>query len=307
MTLDPPVMKGALAPVVMPFKADGTPDADRLIDHCRRLLAVDCGLAVFGTNSEGNSLSVEEKVDLIDRLVEAGLDPARMMPGTGACALPDAIRLTAHAVRRGCHGALVLPPFYYKDVTDEGLYAAIAGLIEGVGDARTRLYLYHIPKVAVVGFSLPLIERLVKDFPTVVVGMKDSTGDEAHSRRIAEALPGWGLFVGSEMYLANAMAFGAVGTISALCNVNAPDIVALTKGWNGPAAADLQERCRTVRGTFMQYPVIAAMKEAIASGLGDPQWRHLRPPLMALSEEQRTALARDLAAIGFRVPLPEAA
>ena len=141
-------LRGVLSPVVTPFTSDLRPDAARLARHCRWLLASDVGLAVFGTNSEGNSLTVAEKLALLDALVEAGIPAARMMPGTGTCALPDTVELTRRAVAHGCGGVLMLPPFYYKDVSDDGLFASYAEVIERVGDARLRVYLYHIPQVS---------------------------------------------------------------------------------------------------------------------------------------------------------------
>src|SRR5262249_20209847 len=135
---------GVLSPVVTPFRADLSPDPERFIRQCRWLLSQNVGLAVFGTNSEANSLSVVERIELLDRLIAAGIDPSRMMPGTGCCALTDSVRLTAHAVKLGCAGALMLPPFYYKGLSDEGLYRSFAEVIERVGEARLRVYLYHI-------------------------------------------------------------------------------------------------------------------------------------------------------------------
>ena len=170
-------IRGVLAPVVTPFTRDLSPDPERFIAHCRWLLGQNCGLAVFGTNSEANSLSVDERMALLDALLAAGLEPGRMMPGTGCCALTDTVRLTAHAVKAGCAGVLMLPPFYYKDVTDDGLYRHFAEVIERVGDARLRIYLYHIPPVAVVGITPPLVERLMQRYPSAIAGMKDSSGD----------------------------------------------------------------------------------------------------------------------------------
>ena len=158
-------MSGVLSPVITPFNADLTPDTARLVSQCRWLLAQDCGLAVFGTNSEANSLSVDEKISLLDALIEAGIDANRMMPGTGACAIPDTVRLTAHATKHGCGGVLMLPPFYYKEVTDEGLFQFFAEVIERVGDSNLRIYLYHIPPIAQISISLTLIERLLKEYP----------------------------------------------------------------------------------------------------------------------------------------------
>ncbi|MGE3540254.1 MAG: dihydrodipicolinate synthase family protein, partial [Candidatus Tectimicrobiota bacterium] len=138
-----PRLQGVLAPVVTPFKADFSPDPERFVAHCRWLLSQHTGLAVFGTNSEANSQSVSERMALLEALLEAGLPPARMMPGTGCCALSDTIRLTAHAVQHGCAGVLMLPPFYYKDVNDEGLYRTFSEIIQRVAEARLRIELYH--------------------------------------------------------------------------------------------------------------------------------------------------------------------
>src|SRR5690349_11048211 len=155
-------IRGALAPVVTPFDRELRPDPERYIAHCRWLLEQGVGLAVFGTTSEANSLSVAEKIALLDTLVEAGIPPARMMPGTGCSAFPDTVALTSHAVRLGCAGVLMLPPFYYKGVSDDGLFRSYAEVIERVGDGRLRVYLYHIPPVSQVPLSLALIERLLK-------------------------------------------------------------------------------------------------------------------------------------------------
>ena len=158
-------IRGVLSPVVTPFDKDLSPDPERFIAHCRWLLTQNCGLAVFGTNSEANSLSVNERIALLDALLAADVDPSRMMPGTGCCALTDTVRLTEHAVKAGCAGVLMLPPFYYKDVTEDGLYRNFSEVVERVGDARLRIYLYHIPPVAVVGITPELVERLLKNYP----------------------------------------------------------------------------------------------------------------------------------------------
>jgi 4-hydroxy-tetrahydrodipicolinate synthase len=290
-------MQGALAPVVTPFKADLAPDADKLIAQCRRLLGEDCGLAVFGTNSEGNSLSVEEKIALLDRLVEAGLPPQRMMPGTGHCAIPDTVRLTRHAVGLGCGGVLMLPPFYYKGVSDEGLYRAFSEVIERVGDDRLRVYLYHIPPVAQVGISLDLIARLIDAFPGIVAGIKDSSGDWENTRAMLERFPGWGIFCGNETRLLDAMKLGARGTISATCNVNAAKIAELCRDWQGADAARKQEQANRVRGVVAKYPMIPALKALVGRVFDDAEWGRMRPPLTELTADQRQALFADMDAV----------
>ena len=205
---------GVLAPVVTPFRADYTPDAERFVRHCKWLLAHGCaGLAVFGTNSEANSMSVAEKTDLLDALVAGGVPAATLMPGTGACALSDSVALTKKAVALGCAGVLMLPPFYYKGVSDEGLYRNFAEVIERVGDARLQLYLYHIPPVSNVPITLGLIERLLKAYPQAVAGAKDSSGDWANTKAMLDAFgaAGFDVFAGSEVFLLDGLRAGGEG------------------------------------------------------------------------------------------------
>lgn len=295
-------MSGVLAPVVTPFKADLSPDADRLVRHCRWLLSQDCGLAVFGTNSEANSMSVEEKIALLQALVAAGIDPARMMPGTGACAIPDAVRLSAAAARHGCGGVLMLPPFYYKGVPDDGLFRYFAEVIERVGDSRLRVYLYHIPPVAQVGLSLDLIGRLIEAYPDTVVGIKDSSGDWHNTQAMLERFPGWGVFAGSETFLLRTMRAGGRGCISATCNVNAGAIATLQREWRSERAEAMQADLDGIRATLAKFPMIPALKATIAHFAQDPDWRRVRPPLVELSDDQRAELIAGIESRGFRMP-----
>src|SRR6266581_606391 len=158
-------IRGVLAPVVTPFKADLSPDCERFIRHCQWLLSKNCGLAVFGTNSEANSMAAQERMKLLDALVAAGIDTSRMMPGTGCCSITETVELTSQAVKHGCAGVLMLPPFYYKGVSEEGLYRYFSEVVQRVGDSLLRIYLYHIPPVAVVGITTGLVERLLKSYP----------------------------------------------------------------------------------------------------------------------------------------------
>jgi 4-hydroxy-tetrahydrodipicolinate synthase len=308
----PEPIRGVLAPVVTPFKADLSPDSRRFIAHCKWLLSQNCGLAVFGTNSEANSLSLEERAMLLDELVAAGVDPSRMMPGTGCCSIMETVKLTAQAVGNGCAGVLMLPPFYYKDVGEEGLYRYFSEVVQRVGDARLKIYLYHIPPVAVVGITTGLVERLLAAYPNAIAGMKDSSGDwnntktflDAFSVRAGRAVSGFDVFVGSESFLLANMRNGGVGTISATANVNPAAIHKLYKEWNTADHADQQQsKLNVVRGVFSsrKFPsMIAALKQAIAIYGDDPAWRTVRPPLVELTPEQAKTLAAELKAIGFR-------
>ncbi len=292
---------GVLSPVVTPFKADYSPDTERFVRQCKWLVANNVGLAVFGTNSEANSLAAGERMELLEKLVEAGVDPARMMPGTGCCALTDSVRLTAHAVKLGCAGALMLPPFYYKGVSDEGLYRNYAEIVERVGDARLQIYLYHIPQVTQVPISLKLIERLLKAYPKNIAGTKDSSGDWNNTKATLDqfAKDGFDVFPGSETFLLAGMRNGGKGCISATANVNPVAIHNLYANWRSADADKLQAGLDQVRGVFQKYPMIPAMKRAIAHWSGHPGWATVRPPLVEVNAEQATALIADLEQCGF--------
>jgi 4-hydroxy-tetrahydrodipicolinate synthase len=316
-------IRGVLAPVVTPFKADLSPDEERFIRHCQWLLSQNCGLAVFGTNSEANSMSSEERMTLLNALIAAGIDPSRMMPGTGCCSITETVELTAHAVKHGCAGVLMLPPFYYKNVCEDGLYRYFSEVVQRVGDTRLKIYLYHIPPVAIVGITPELVERLLKAYPSTIAGMKDSSGDwnntktflDAFAVRSARPARTFDVFVGSESFLLANMRNGGVGTISATANVNPAAIYELyvackqSKIENPKSKLKLehqQARLNVVREVFSnrRFPsMIAALKQAIAIYANDPEWTGVRPPLVELTPEQANLLAADLKAIGFAMPL----
>ena len=298
-------IKGVLAPVVTPFDKDLNPDAPRFIAHCKWLISQGSGLAAFGTNSEANSLSFNERIALLDALLASGVDPARMMPGTGCCALTDSVRLTEHAVKAGCAGVLMLPPFYYKGVSDEGLYRNYSEIIERVGDDRLRIYLYHIPPVAVVGITPKLVERLLKKYPTAIAGMKDSSGDWKNTKVMLDnfAKSGFDMFVGSESFLLANMQNGGAGCISATANVNPAAIDKLYREWQNTDAEAQQKALDVARNTFgKKYLMIAALKAGIAHYSGDAQWATVRPPLLELTKDEMASLTAELQAIDFDMP-----
>ncbi len=301
-------IRGVLSPVLTPFNHDYSISESRFVAHCRTLIDRNVGLAVFGTNSEANSLSVAEKRKLLDVLVEAGIPPARMMPGTGCCSISDSIELTRHAVEAGCAGVLMLPPFYYKGVADEGLYRNFASVIEAVADSRLQVYLYHIPAVTQVGISFSLIERLLSDFPDTVAGVKDSSGDWNNTLGMLEQFQpqGFDVFAGSEPFLLQTMRHGGAGCITATGNVNAAAIAHLHDSWQDDTADRQQEALNAVRAVFQRLPMIPAMKAAIAMQQDDPEWAVLRPPLVELTQDQARQLQADLAALRFTPNAPVA-
>ena len=295
---------GVLSPVVTPFKTDLSPDAERLVRQCRWLLSQDVGLAVFGTNSEANSLGVDEKIELLDQIAGSGVDPRRMMPGTGSCAFTDSVRLTAHATTLGCAGVLMLPPFYYKGVTDDGLFRYFAEVIERVGDSRLRIYLYNIPPVSQVAITVPLIERLLGAYPDIIAGIKDSSGDWKNTKSYLDnfARQDFDVFPGSETFLLNGLRHGGVGCISATANVNPAAIARLFATWQGADADAQQASLNEIRGIFAGYSMIPALKAAIAHYSGDASWTTVRPPLVELTTEQMTSLINELDGARFTMP-----
>lgn len=296
---------GVLAPVVTPFKADLSPDPDRLAAHCRWLLSQHAALAVFGTNSEANSLSVEEKMSLLNRLVDGGIDPARLMPGTGHCALTDTVKATSHAVDLGCAGVLMLPPFYYKDVSDDGLFASFAEVIERVASDRLRVYLYHIPPIAQVGISVQLVERLALRYPETIVGIKDSSGQWHNTEALLRlGVDDFRVFSGSETFLLQNLRAGGAGCISAIANINPTAIHRLYAERESASADALQRELDKIRGIVQKYPVISALKAIIAGYRNDPQWAAVRPPLRALTDGQASALLTELHRSKFQMSAP---
>jgi len=296
---------GVLAPVVTPFRKDYSPDPERFVRHCRWLLKSGCSaLAVFGTNSEANSMSVSEKRKLLEALIAGGVPAASLMPGTGHSALTDSIEMTRAAVEMGCAGVLMLPPFYYKGVPDEGLYRNFAEVIERVGDERLQLYLYHIPPVSQVPITLALIERLLTKYPGIVAGVKDSSGDWSNTKAMLDAFSkdGFDVFAGSEVFLLDNMRSGGKGCITATGNINPGPIDRVFRNWRSAEADKLQAGITATRKIVQKQPMIAALKAAIAHYGNDPQWKTCRPPLIELTVKQEQELISELKANSFTMP-----
>ncbi|RAS20340.1 dihydrodipicolinate synthase family protein [Paraburkholderia bryophila] len=290
------------APVITPFTADSTVDAPRFVAFCRWLVGQGAGLALFGTNSEANSLSLAERHALLDDVVDAGIDPAQMLPGTGACALPDAIALTRHANDAGCAGALMLPPFFYQGVSDDGLFAYYADVIEAVGSERLRVLLYHIPQFTGVPITHTLIERLIAAYPRTVVGIKDSSGDWANTAAMLEKFPGFAVFPASEALLGKALPLGAAGCISATANIQPHAIARLLNAATPEKRTQWEGKVATVRLAVQAQPMIPALKSIVAHYANDAAWNRVRPPLTPMNPAHSGALLQQLEALGLSMP-----
>ncbi|GAB2486067.1 dihydrodipicolinate synthase family protein [Comamonas humi] len=289
------------APALTPFKADLSVDTPAFIAFCRWLVSQGAGLAVFGTNSEANSLGLQEKIGLLEQLAEAGLPTEAMVPGTGLCALPETIALTRRAVELGCAGTLTLPPFYFKPASDDGLLDYYARLIDGVASDRLKLYLYHIPQFTGVPISCALIERLIRAYPTTVVGIKDSSGDWANTERMLREFPGFEVYPASEALLEKALPLGAAGCISATANVQPRAIAEAMRLWGTPGFDAAQAQLKVVRNLFQARPMIPALKHVVARHFGHAEWQHARPPLAAANGDWVQELSDQLEQAGFHM------
>lgn len=299
-----PRIRGVLAPVLTPFDGNLEPNAARFIAHCKWLVANGASLAIFGTNSEAASLSVDERLRLADALLEAGVPAARLMPGTGACSITEATTLTNHAVKNGAAGALMLPPWYYKGVSDEGLYGYYSEVIERVGDANLRVYLYHIPQMTAVPITLNLIGLLRRKYGDVIAGAKDSSGNWDNTKAMLDefAKDGFDVFPASESTLSKALPLGAGGCISATVNMNPAGIRAVFDKWDTPEGPSLQAKADVIRNIFSAVPMIPAMKRVAAEFSGQKAWATVRPPLVPLNAADTDKVLTQLRAAEFAMP-----
>ncbi len=297
---------GVLVPALTPFDRDLAPDAARLGRYCRWLLDRGAnGLAVFGTTSEANSLSLAERKSLLELVIESGVPAKVLLPGTGTCSLPESVELTRHAVGLGCGGVLMLPPFYYKGVGTDGLFASFAEVIERVGEADLRIYLYHFPAMSGVPVTADLVERLIAAYPETVVGLKDSSGEIGNTLDLLKQFPGFSVFPGSEKLLFEALGHGAAGCISATANVNVGPIRQLIDSY--PDAEELHRAVSSVREAIEGHPMVPALKALIAHATGEPEWSIVRPPLRALGEDAAAALAATASEAGLDLGGPNLA
>lgn len=289
--MSPELFHGVLVPVLTPFRRDLEPDRARFAGLCRWLLDEGAdGLAVFGTTSEANSMSPGERKALLEHVVDSGIAPGLLMPGTGACAIPDAVELTRHAVKLGCGGVLVLPPFYYKNQSDEGFFAYFSELIERVGDARLKVYLYHFPQMSAAPISPALIARLRRRYPEAIAGLKDSSGDWEATKSLAAEFPEMAIFPSSESRLEEGLALGMAGCISATANIQPR---AIAKFIARRDAADAR-RITAVRGIIERYPTVSTLKALIARDTGHAEWAITRPPLVPLPADAASRFFEEL-------------
>lgn len=291
------MITGLIAPALTPFNDDLSLAEDLFIAHSKWLLSEGgcSGLAPFGTTGEALSVGIEERISMLEALIANGVDPSVLIPGTGLTNLPDTARLTRHAVEQGCLGAMILPPFYFKGVSDDGIYNYYKELIGMVNHPNLRIYLYHIPQVAHVGLSIDLVNRLFADFPEVV-GIKDSSGDWDNTSALLD-IDGLIVYPGAELPVIEAVRRGAPGCISATANLNGVGINEVIQLCHDDKFEDAEEKhvkVKEIRLLFQDYAPIPAQKALLARWSGDARWANLRPPLIPAATDSIDTLEKDL-------------
>ena len=297
------LIEGLWCATLTPVAADGAIDHARNAAHVRSLFAQGVqGIAPFGTTGEGQSFAADERKAGLDALLASGVPGARVVAGTGGASLPETIALTRHAVGAGCLACLVLPPFFWKDPSDDGLFAWYAQLIERVADPRLRVFLYHLPQVSSVPLSVDLVARLAAAFPGVVVGIKDSEGKWENTQALLERVPQLTVVIGHEPHLPKLMRAGGAGTICGVANTQPGLVRALLS-----PAVTAEDEARIVKFIEIAFsvPFLAGFKSMVADNNDDPVWRNVRTPLVALSDEQRRSLRSALDRAGFPTRRPE--
>jgi 4-hydroxy-tetrahydrodipicolinate synthase len=292
-------VSGVNCAAATPLNADLSPDLGLFAEHCHRLLAEGChGIALLGTTGEANSFSIAERKLILEAALEAGIAGDQLIPGTGVAAGPETVELTRHALDHGVSKVVMLPPFYYKGVSDEGVYAAYARIIEAIGDSRLKVILYHIPQVSAVPLSLPLIGRLIAAFPDTVVGIKDSAGDLANMQAIAAAHPGFAVLAGADPLLLPLLQSGGAGCITATSNLIADSLRTVYDHTDDAALVEpAQARInawRTLSNSYVQIPTIKAM---VGLKTGNAGWNRVRPPMLPLAAAQLAELEQKFAAL----------
>lgn len=290
----PAMLTASLTPLDQDLNIDG----NHLARHVQWLLRRGAsGVVLMGTTGEANSFSTSERMTALEAVLGSGVDPGKLIVGTGCCALTDTVDLTRNTLRAGVHRILVLPPFYYKQVSEDGLFAAYDYLLQSVGSDEIRIYFYHFPKMSAVPISVALVERLILAYPVNIAGFKDSSGDWAHISAMIRHFRELDVFAGSEQFLLDALRLGGAGCISATANVSSQLAAELLHTWKNPEAKILQSRLYDIRRTVEQWPMIPALKALMHELTQQGNWANLRPPLTALAPRDVSACIQAYQAV----------
>ncbi len=296
------MIKGLISPILSPFDDNLNFNQEMYNELAKDLLSTGCsGLAPFGTTGEALSVSNDERMQALENLIKSGVSPNKLIPGTGLCNFPDTVKISRHAIELGCKGVMTLPAFYFKDVTDEGLFQYYERLIDEINHPNLKIYLYHIPQVSGVGLSIPLVKKLRSTYPDNIVGIKDSSGVWENTEQLL-SIDGLIVYPGAELPVIDAIKLGGPGCISATANFNPTNIaqvIELSHDGKWDQAEEVHKDVKEVRYLFQDYSAIPAQKAMLAIKYKDDRWKNIRPPLVQISEQRSSELADKLRNHGF--------
>ena len=294
---------GVLTAVLTPLNKKLNADNAELINHINWLLKRgNDGIGLLGSTGEANSFSVDERLQILEGVLDGGIPSNKLLIGTGCCAITDTATLTRHAHLHGVGGILLLPPFYYKKINDLGLESYVDDLLNRVGENDVEIYLYHFPQLSGVSFSLKLVERLVSKYPKNIIGMKDSGGDWTHMETILKEIPNFRLYTGNEKFLLPLLESGGQGCISGNANFTSPEIAAVYNAWKKAGGEKEQVRVTQLRDVFDTYPAIGTLKYLYAKWSGNADWLNVRPPNVILTSEEGLIIEQKLQEINYSNP-----
>jgi 4-hydroxy-tetrahydrodipicolinate synthase len=293
------VITGVYCAAATPVDENLNPDLSKLAQHAKRLISDGChGVAMLGSTGEANSFSVAERKTMLDAVVNSGVPAQQLLPGTGVPAAPETIELTKHALAAGVRTVVMLPPFYYKGVTDQGLIDSYSRVIDGVADSRLQVILYHIPPIAQIAIPVDVIHALLEKFPGTFVGVKDSGGDIEHMKMLVKTFPGLSILAGADPFMLPLLKEGGAGCITATSNLVGAQLRTVYDNFAKPEATEAVDAAqahivslRTLSNSYVQIPTIKTM---VAHRTKDEGWCRVRPPFVALDASARKAVFAQL-------------
>lgn len=291
---------GVYCAATTPIDAAGKVRLDLFAEHCKALISEGAhGVAILGTTGEANNYSAKERMALVDAVRDAGITGNQLLPGTSACSVPETIELTSHAVDAGAKACVLLPPYYYKGVSDEGLFRFYSDVIEGVNDPKLKVILYHIPQVTQIPLSHDLIEKLIAEFGDTIVGIKDSSGDIENMKAMVNRFDNFSVLAGADPLLKPLLEAGGAGSITATSNLRSDSLRVVFDNWSDASATAVveaaQERInqwRTLSNSYVQLPTIKTM---VAKARDNLDWLNVRAPLVPLTKQQQAHIWEQMA------------
>ena len=294
---------GVFTAALTPLNGDLNADHKKLVSHINWLLKRgNDGIGLLGTTGEANSFGIDERKKILEAVLDGGIPAGKLLVGTGCCSVTDTVILTRHAHQHGAGGVLILPPFYYKKISDTGLENYFDNFFQKIGENDLQVYLYHFPQLSGVPFTVKLIEKLVSKYPGNIVGMKDSGGDWSHMEEVMKAIPNFRFYTGSEKYLLPTLKAGGVGCISASTNLTSPEAAAVYNAWKKGAGETEQGRLSSLREALETFPSIGTLKYVFAKLSANKDWLNIKPPNTILTTEEGLQIEQKLKELNYFKP-----